>query len=167
MCAQRDLCLIFITVLIDSFICIDEETQSQSQDPTHTLIHWIPGADRKHWRLLSPGSSFPFSTVGSVPRLLMRLGFDTVTAPGLLLTSLCDGFYSVSIHVISERAGMGTGPSAWAYHPFHSCFYCVFKKSQDSSLQSSPASPNVHCSGGVFYRKEPLTKSGLGWIIMC
>lgn len=94
----------------DGFICIDEETEPQSQDPTHTLICGIPGAaSRRYWRLLSPASSFSFPAVGFVPRLVMWLGFDTVTAPGLPLTSLCDGFYSVSVHIISERAGLGTG----------------------------------------------------------
>lgn len=49
-CVHRERPLFnFITVLIDSFICRDEETESQSQDPAHTLICGIPGTtSRRH-----------------------------------------------------------------------------------------------------------------------
>lgn len=145
LCTERDLCLIFITILIDSFICRDEETESQRQDPAHTLICGIPGTtSRRHWRMLSPGSSFPFPPTGCVHRLLMWLGFDTVSAPGLPLTSLCDDFHSVSSSLRELE---------WVHGDTHghTILFTTYSKNSKTAVsipQASPASPNVPCLGG-------------------
>lgn len=160
-CTERNLCLIFTTILIDSFICIDEETEPQSQDPTPTLICGIPGAtSRRYWRLLSLGSSFPCCWLcPQTPNVAwLWHSYCTRAAATFLMWWL---LLCVSPHHLRELGWVQGGRHGHPIlpSPSLSCFYHVVKKSHPETAvsisQASPASPNVHCLGGwVLYKVD-------------